>query len=144
LNADEEFRAKERERHRLYRLTHKPQERAYRKKRYAEHKEEEKQYRLANPEIYRKGRAKWKEENPYKVRELANAYAKRNHLKQNARLKAKRNVPLEKECELCPEDDRQTINLEHHHPDYDYPLIIVTVCQKCHEWIEADKRGIKL
>jgi len=44
--------------------------------------------------------------------------------------------PLASECELCPEDKRVE-NLQHHHPDYDYPEIYVTVCPFCHYY--ADK-----
>lgn len=142
--SQDEFRTKERERHRLYRLTHQEQIKAYRKKRYAEHREEEKEYRLTHPEIYRKGRAKWKLANKPKIRELWNNYAKRNRLKQNARLKSKRNISLGKECELCPEGDKRTENLERHHPDYDYPLIIVTICQECHNWINIPIMGESL
>lgn len=43
--------------------------------------------------------------------------------------------PLMQECELCPENDKRTEKLEHHHPDYAYPFIYVTVCPKCHRWI---------
>jgi hypothetical protein len=137
----DEIKVKERERHRLYRANNQEKTTAYRKKRYAEHKEEEKQYRLTHPELYQKAREKWKRANPEKLRELRNAYAKRNHLKQNARLMAKRYIPLGSNCELCPEDDIRKAT-DRHHPDYAYPLIVVMTCRECHEWI--DKTGESL
>jgi hypothetical protein len=143
---EEEFRVKERLRHKLYRLTHKKEDKAYRKRYNADptHKANAKQYRLTHQKPIQDSRKKWKVKNPDKVRALHTDYEKRNRKKKSAQLMALRNVPLGKECELCPEDDKRTENLERHHPDYDYPLIIVTTCQECHEWVEVDKRGIQL
>jgi len=39
-------------------------------------------------------------------------------------------------CELCPEGDVKTTWLQAHHPDYDYPQIIVTCCPPCHKFAE--------
>lgn len=41
-------------------------------------------------------------------------------------------------CELCPDNDKRRMNLERHHPDYDYPEIFVTVCSECHSWIHKE------
>jgi hypothetical protein len=49
-----------------------------------------------------------------------------------------RTIPLEKYCELCPEDDLQLSDLRHH-VDYEYPKIFVSVCLECHQAIENDK-----
>lgn len=43
-------------------------------------------------------------------------------------------------CEVCPEEDIQTKNLTAHHPDYEYFFIIVTVCRKCHNWIDKGSK----
>jgi hypothetical protein len=46
---------------------------------------------------------------------------------------------LGSECELCPEDNKQTKNLTAHHLDYDFPEIIVTCCRRCHSFVH---RGV--
>lgn len=71
-----------------------------------------------HPELHRKAQTKYSNNHP----EIIRAHNCSNH-----------HVPLGKECELCPEDDKRTENLERHHPDYNYPEIIVTVCKECHE-----------
>lgn len=48
-------------------------------------------------------------------------------------------IPLGSECELCPEDDVKTEDLERHHPDYSYPEIFVTCCSQCHKWLRIHK-----
>lgn len=40
-------------------------------------------------------------------------------------------VPLGSCCELCG----SVGDLMRFHPDYDYPLIVVTVCRECRSWI---------
>lgn len=47
-----------------------------------------------------------------------------------------RKFELCSECELCPEDDKATENLQRHHPDYDFPHIFLTVCGSCHRYVE--------
>lgn len=43
-------------------------------------------------------------------------------------------LPLAKLCETCPEDDKRKATI-HHHPDYDEPIVFVSVCRLCHTWI---------
>jgi hypothetical protein len=38
------------------------------------------------------------------------------------------------QCELCPSIE----NLLGHHPDYDYPTIVVTCCKSCHRNIHKN------
>jgi len=40
-------------------------------------------------------------------------------------------VPLAEWCETCPENDMRKA-LHGHHPDYNYPRIIVSCCRVCH------------
>lgn len=54
--------------------------------------------------------------------------------------KHREEMPLAKECELCPEDDKCQDNLGRHHPDYDEPWIYVTLCLKCHKGIHKASR----
>jgi len=85
----------------------------------------EKRWRETHREQYnksnREGNKKYRQNHPEKI--------KANH-------NASRDIPLGSECELCPEDDIRTEKLERHHPDYNEPLIIVTVCKECHEGLE--------
>jgi len=50
-------------------------------------------------------------------------------------------LPLTSECELCPDDEKQ-INLQRHHPNYDYPEIYVTVCPPCHHYADRTTEEI--
>lgn len=43
--------------------------------------------------------------------------------------------PLTEFCELCPEDELNKAT-QHHHPDYDYPTIYVSVCSQCHAYLK--------
>lgn len=72
-------------------------------------------------------------------------YRARNKKIKNAQLLADRNIELLEFCELCPEDDKQR-TIERHHPDYDYPLIIISCCKECHSFADNDriKEGINL
>lgn len=42
---------------------------------------------------------------------------------------------LDSKCEFCDSSE----NLMAHHPDYDYPKIIVTCCASCHNYIHKGK-----
>lgn len=113
------------------------------------------EYRLRNPEKHREGNRKyyqkhkkeiarrhrkWRERNKEKLNQYFRNWKKDNPKKYKAHYYISNNkhkFPLNKECELCPEDDIKTENLERHHPDYDYPEIYVTVCDKCHQWIHG-------
>ena len=54
-------------------------------------------------------------------------YNKRNPDKLRARRLARRFVPLKLFCEICD----STQNLGRHHPDYNKPLEVVTLCVTC-------------
>jgi hypothetical protein len=63
-------------------------------------------------------------------------YIKNNPEKQRAREVARRHIKKFDHCELC----NSKINLEKHHPNYNFPLKIVTLCKLCHEEIHHAKR----
>lgn len=100
----------------------------YGRKRYLEHRDREvarvKEYAKEHPEVSRKAGAKYY----WKNREKRLERAKISSL-------ARYYVPLAKLCELCPDGDKRAAS-ERHHPDYNYPLIIVPTCRECHDWIE--------
>lgn len=76
--------------------------------------------------------AKMKDDKHYRdVRNKAHQrYKKRNPAKYLARLQAyvHRKELRGSECEGCGSDKR----LEMHHPDYDKPTLVVTLCRICH------------
>ena len=86
---------------------------------------------------------KWMDEHPEEHRE-AHLKASVNFIKRNPKkLRAERfafNFPLALQCELCPEDDKRTENLERHHFDYDYADFFVTVCYECHLYAEGKRK----
>ena len=83
-------------------------------------------------ERQRENQRKWQNEN----REYYNKRARaENYVHYH-----KRELPLARECELCPEDDKRTDKLQRHHPDYDYPTIYVTVCPQCQKAIHIQLR----
>lgn len=57
--------------------------------------------------------------------------------KLKARAAAKYHVPLAGNCEVCG----GFTALQRHHPDYDQPLDVVTVCRRCHFDIHNRERG---
>jgi len=100
--------------------------RGYRREYDQNHKEQiaerEREWRRENPD-YKLRNREYNKRNPEKV--------KAHNLVHDKRISTF--IPLGLECELCPEDDKRTEKLERHHPDYDYPEIIVTCCKECHE-----------
>jgi hypothetical protein len=51
----------------------------------------------------------------------------------NAQGEAVKKTKLGLYCELCPDDDKRFAE-ERHHPDYNYPLVFVSVCRSCHKY----------
>ena len=69
---------------------------------------------------------KWRIEN----KDYYKSYDKRNTLLVKARRLAKK-IPLKKRCEICKGKE----SLERHHWDYNKPLVVVTLCKRCHSII---------
>jgi len=46
-------------------------------------------------------------------------------------------VVLAEFCEVCPEDDVRKAT-GNHHPDYDYPQIVVSCCSSCHNYLNRE------
>jgi len=81
---------------------------------------------------------KWRSEHRKQFLNYQKEYQKKYRKEHQKEANARKNdwrLPLASECELCPEDDKQPA-IDRHHPDYNYPNIIVSVCGPCH-------RGIK-
>jgi len=120
---------------------------------------------------YKKNKAKiaqylqiWRDKNREKITKYNQEWEKR-HRKQNIektkRLRTKDGTDLTRkkdrahnvgrygrctlanECELCPTEDKHLKNLQHHHPDYNYPEIYVTTCPSCHSFADRTTREIE-
>lgn len=84
---------------------------------------------------------KWREQNRDKIREYNKLHPERNGNSARtpeqwiAHNQARKHCPLASCCELCDSIE----NLMRHHPDYEFPDIIVTCCASCHSFIH---RGV--
>ena len=103
-----------------------------------------KEWREKNPEKAKEGSRKWRQNNHKKNEKIQRSYSEKNKKKKNkwqekyakdnpiiiAAHNAVHNnkIPLGDKCNLCG----TSANLEHHHPDYNKPLLIITYCRRCH------------
>lgn len=70
-------------------------------------------------------------------RRVMKRYAERNPEKIKARQMAIKLAKKKKQCEICGKDK----NLEFHHPDYSKPLMVLTVCKRCHTNIHQSNKN---
>ena len=100
--------------------------------------EKRKERRIYNQKYYKENKEKIRKQQTITQRKWQNEhreyYNKRSRT-ENYVYYHKDELPLAKECELCPDDDKRTDKLQRHHPDYDYPTIYVTVCPQCQKEI---------
>ena len=111
------------------------------RKKHPERKEYMKNYRKEHRTHINELDTKWRHNNPEVIRVSNSNYRVKNKKKKAAQLMAERHISLAEFCELCPEDDIQPA-IERHHPDYNYPLIVVFCCKECHHY--ADKLSPEL
>ena len=89
--------------------------------------------------ILQKQKKAWRQTDSGKkcTRASCSRYRLRNKQKKYAQGLAVKHLSIEgKSCELCPEEDKLPAE-QRHHPDYNYPLIVVLTCKQCHEWIKV-------
>lgn len=121
----------------------------YMKNYHGENREEEQKYRQENREKIKERTYNWREEN----RDRFNLYQrewKQKHpikditQKRKIRSRSERNFPMANNCELCPEDDKRTDNLQRHHPSYEDGMeeIFVTCCKSCHWYADRTTKEI--
>jgi len=94
-------------------------------------------WRENNPEYHREYFGNHKKEINGRIRNSYHSDLKRSRKMHNARALAQKYSNLAKFCELCPEDDKRSATIRHH-PDYEEPFIIVSVCDRCHKFAECD------
>ena len=90
---------------------------AYERKYYQEHRDE----RLTYAQKYRRTQSAL-------ISKYHKNYSEDNKHKISAQGKARYRSPLQECCKSCG----STENLDRHHPDYNDPLKIVTLCHSCH------------
>lgn len=93
-------------------------------------------YRLAHPEYFANWRNTNKEYHSARVQKWM-----KNHpeiVKAHTLTHQKLNLSIAEFCEVCPEDDvrKATAN---HHPDYNYPEIVVSCCDSCHYYLNDER-----
>lgn len=85
-------------------------------------------YRSECRECQSKYNKQWHIANPHKNSENWKKMFQKYHERIRARQNAERHIPLESLCRQCGSTD----NLTRHHPDYNKPMVVVTLCRKCH------------
>jgi len=80
------------------------------------------EYQQKHREELTRGKRDWRREHPEKA--LARAI--------------NRAISLGEECKLCGSKE----NLERHHPDYQKPFEVMTVCRSCHRMIHTSKKAL--
>ena len=98
------------------------------KKYRKENNEKIKIWRNNNTKNLKKYRKDYCSKHLKEMNEYQKKYAKNNSKKIKARNTAKYKKTLNTFCEHCG----KAKNLERHHPDYNKPLEIITLCRKCH------------
>lgn len=150
-----EYREKRLEKRRLYYQHHKDQWQKYEK----QHREElnlksrERRKKEKSHQSRLKTERKWKIHNPLKMKQARKNWANRNkdHMRELLR-KWEQKEPMKKivhnharylkaqsKCEICDSKEK----LQKHHPDYDEPEVIVTLCKECHTEVTLDDLGIQ-
>jgi len=81
--------------------------------------------------LLRKRQPRAREINKLATKKYYEAHKKDRNFKKNASNIARKNIPLAQFCELCPEDDKRK-PMARHHPNHNYPLIVISVCSQCH------------
>jgi len=129
----------------------KPKEKERIKKYRENHKEEMKKWRAEHKEKLKAYYKKWKKEHKGYMKEwgetnkgLINEYEKKRRINQKKELKARNlaryHIPIPKGylCEVCDKE----LATQRHHKDYDKPLAVDLVCQKCHTKLDKIKNKL--
>ncbi len=115
----------------------KEKNRESKKEYYDKHKDYIRIKRNANPKI-RENIKLWEKENKDKVKLAKKGWLNRNKEKRKAHLLSQR-IKRKNKCEFCSGDYR----LQKHHPDYNQPFYIITLCDKCHKDLHRIERRLK-
>jgi hypothetical protein len=122
-----------REMRRKWFAANKEKQRAYKKQWLEQHPSYKYNYRKQNRDRINELFSQWSKDHPGYVNAHRCATAKKYPEKSRARSKRQYNIPLKTSCEKCGVSEK----LEGHHPDYDKPLEVITLCKDCHEFIHS-------
>jgi len=110
---------------------HKQEKRTKARRAYYENRPErlahQRRYKQKNKDTIREYNQKYYQKHREDLLEYHRAYYAINKEKRDAKNWA-RNIPIATICQKCGAIE----NLEKHHPDYEEPLKIVTLCHRCH------------
>ena len=128
---------------RKYYQQHRVEKARYARKSYQDHKRK----RLAHDHNYYREHKKEKlayahryyESNRNEILIKHKEYRETHGKQQIAKGMIQYNVPVGSHCENCG----STENLDRHHPNYDEPLEIVTLCRSCHETLHSKVAELK-
>lgn len=67
------------------------------------------------------------------------SFQERERLRYKATQLAQKNIPIKTQCEQCG----SSVGLERHHEDYSKPLIVKTLCRKCHRAAHFKDKELK-
>ena len=79
--------------------------------------------------------AKWAKNRPEYRDKNTELYRKRHPERAKAQRLAQHKTKLGQKCEKC----ESNLKLVRHHPDYDFPLQVITLCEVCHNKIHNPK-----
>ncbi len=87
----------------------------------------------------------WCIKHPERIREIQRKAQKKAYLKRKkehpeilkAHDLANYHVPLASNCQKCGSIE----HLERHHPNYEKPLDIITLCKPCHDFVHRSLNG---
>ena len=96
----------------------------------------ETKWRNENPDLVKKHKQKFNEKNPHKQKEYSLKFRQNNPEKDKAWHKTRKHK-IGSECSKCGSKE----TLQKHHPDYNKPLVFVTVCLKCHWLIHRKEKN---
>lgn len=112
---------------------------AYKRAYYAKNKDKVRNYTrkwiLAHPEQAKKIIKKWQDKNKEKLNANFKRYYSINKNKHYARRLAG-DIGKDDKCNNCGSTER----LEKHHPDYNSPKFIITLCKPCHWQVHKELR----
>ena len=97
------------------------------------HRDTNRRWKQRHRETVRRWKREYYQKHREQILKKQEKKQKVNRKLVNAQRLAEKHISLGKTCENC----ESTEGLERHHPDYDKPLDVRTLCKKCHRNIHV-------